>query len=110
MIYAVVFTPEAEEQLVALYHYIAEAASPEIAHRYTSAIVTYCEDLRISPQRVHAAMTYAPVCASPTTKAGPSSPLRWTPSRSPSLACSTAAGITRHFWNSIRTGKRASRR
>jgi len=39
--YAVVFTPEAQEQLAALYRYIAAAASPETAERYTSAIVTY---------------------------------------------------------------------
>ena len=51
MTYAVVFTPEAEEQLVALYHYVAKTASPEIAHRYTNAIVTYCEGLRVSPHR-----------------------------------------------------------
>ncbi len=47
--YPVVFTPEAEEQLAALYRYIAVAATPEIAQRYTSAIVTYCERLRTFP-------------------------------------------------------------
>jgi plasmid stabilization system protein ParE len=31
MSYTVVFTPEAEEQLAALYRYIAAAASPENA-------------------------------------------------------------------------------
>ena len=40
MRYTVVFTPEAEEQLIARYRYIAQAASPEIAQRYTDAIVT----------------------------------------------------------------------
>lgn len=49
--YTLVFSPEAEEQLVALYRYIATAASPEIAERYTSAIVTYCEGLRTFPLR-----------------------------------------------------------
>lgn len=49
--YYVVFTPEAEEQLATLYHYIAAAASPEIAARYTGAIVTYCESLRDFPLR-----------------------------------------------------------
>lgn len=34
MEYAVVFTPEAQEQLAALYRYIAAAASPEIAERF----------------------------------------------------------------------------
>ncbi len=31
--------------------YIAAAASPEIAARYTDAIVTYCEGLRTFPHR-----------------------------------------------------------
>jgi plasmid stabilization system protein ParE len=44
--YTVISTPEAQEQLVTLYRYIASAASPEIAERYTSSIVTYCENLR----------------------------------------------------------------
>lgn len=51
MNYRVVFTPEAEEQLVALYRYIAEAASPGSAARYTEAIVSYCESLRTFPHR-----------------------------------------------------------
>jgi len=51
MNYRVVFSPEAEEQLVALYGYIAAAASPNIAARYTEAIVSYCESLRTFPHR-----------------------------------------------------------
>ena len=51
MNYSVVFSPEAEEQLVALYHYIADAASPETAARYTEGIVDYCNSLQISPLR-----------------------------------------------------------
>jgi plasmid stabilization system protein ParE len=47
----VVFTPEADEQLAALYRYIADTASPEIAARYTDAIVTYCEGLGTLPHR-----------------------------------------------------------
>ena len=43
MAYSVVFTPEAEEQLAVLYRYVAAAASPEIAERFTGAIVTHCE-------------------------------------------------------------------
>ena len=42
MNYRVVFSPEAQEQLSALFHYIAEAATPDIAARYTEAIVSYC--------------------------------------------------------------------
>ena len=40
MAYTVEFAPEALEQLTALYGYIATAASPQIAQRYTDAIVT----------------------------------------------------------------------
>lgn len=51
MKYAVIFTPEAQEQLLALYRYIAVAASPDIAERYTNAIITYCESLQNFPLR-----------------------------------------------------------
>jgi len=47
----VVFAPEAQEQLAALYRYIAAAASPEVAERYTNAIVTHCEGLQTFPLR-----------------------------------------------------------
>ena len=43
--YSVVFAPEAEDDLVQLYEYIAEHGSPTIAARYTEAIVAYCEGL-----------------------------------------------------------------
>lgn len=43
--YAVVFAPEAEDNLVELFECIAEQGSPEVAARYTEAIVTYCEGL-----------------------------------------------------------------
>lgn len=51
MKYSVVFSPEAEEQLVALYNYIAAEASADIAARYTEAIVSYCESLCMFPNR-----------------------------------------------------------
>ena len=51
MSYRVVFSPEAEEQLAALNSYIAAAASPDIAARYTEAIVNYCESLQTFPHR-----------------------------------------------------------
>jgi plasmid stabilization system protein ParE len=51
MKHRVVFSPEAEEQLVALYRYIAAAASPGIAERYVNAIVSYCETLDTFPLR-----------------------------------------------------------
>ena len=41
----IVFSPEAQEQLVLLYRYIANASSPKIAGDYTEAIVSYCESL-----------------------------------------------------------------
>jgi hypothetical protein len=45
MPYTVVFTPKAENQLAAIYQYIAAAAaSPAIAERFTSVIVSYCKD------------------------------------------------------------------
>jgi len=51
MNYHVVFSPEAQEQLSALFHYIAEAATPDISARYTEAIVSYCESLCTLPLR-----------------------------------------------------------
>lgn len=51
MTYRVVFSPEAEEQLTVLYRYIAAAASPDIAARYTETVVSYCERLRTFPKR-----------------------------------------------------------
>ena len=51
MSYRIVFSPEAEEQLAALYIYISEAASPDIAFGYTEAIVKYCESLHTFPIR-----------------------------------------------------------
>jgi plasmid stabilization system protein ParE len=51
MLYPVVFTPEAEEQLTALYRYIAVAASANTAQRYISALITYCEGFQTFPHR-----------------------------------------------------------
>jgi toxin ParE1/3/4 len=51
MSYSVVFTPEAEEHLLALYRYIANDASPAIAEKFTSAIIEFCEGLANFPQR-----------------------------------------------------------
>jgi plasmid stabilization system protein ParE len=49
--YEVVFTPEAVEQLMMLYHRIATDATPEVAWRYTSAVQEYCEGLTTFPLR-----------------------------------------------------------
>jgi len=51
MSYSVVFTPEAEEHLVALYRYIATEASPAVAEKFTSAVVEFCEGLVNFPHR-----------------------------------------------------------
>lgn len=47
----IVFAPEAESQLVALYFQIAAASLPETATDYTSRIVDECESLSILPNR-----------------------------------------------------------
>jgi toxin ParE1/3/4 len=49
--YTVVFAPEAEDNLVSLYEYIAEHGSPVVAARYTEAIVAYCESFGTLPHR-----------------------------------------------------------
>ena len=51
MSYTVVFTPEAEAQVLERYGYIAAKASPEIAEHFTGGIVTYCESLSTFPAR-----------------------------------------------------------
>lgn len=51
MTFRVVFSPEAEDQLADLYHYIAGVASPDIAERYVNAIIGYCETLETFPLR-----------------------------------------------------------
>jgi plasmid stabilization system protein ParE len=51
MTYIVVFSPEAQAQLVELYLYIADAASPAVAARYADDLVSYCESLRTFPLR-----------------------------------------------------------
>jgi toxin ParE1/3/4 len=47
--YAIVLAPEARAQLDELYDYIAEAASPAIALRFTDAILGQLEELRDFP-------------------------------------------------------------
>lgn len=51
MAFAVLFAPEAEAQLIALFRYIAREASPEIADSYVGAIVAHCEKLADFPER-----------------------------------------------------------
>ena len=49
--YAVVFAPEAANQLAELYRYIADKGAPLNALLYTEAIVAYCEGLTTIPHR-----------------------------------------------------------
>jgi toxin ParE1/3/4 len=49
--YAVVFAPEAEEQLLSLYRFISTRTAPIVAERYVSEIMTFCEGLSVFPLR-----------------------------------------------------------
>jgi len=51
MLYRIVFSPEADAQLVGIYRYIAREASPATAERFTSVIVDYCEGFEMFPER-----------------------------------------------------------
>lgn len=51
MAYTVAFAPEAQAQLLDIYRYVADAASPEIAARFTDSIVRHCEGLEDFPLR-----------------------------------------------------------
>ena len=59
----VVFTPEAEDQLVELYRYIAAAGSADVSARYTDSIVAYGEDLAAFPIAAVHATTSGQGCA-----------------------------------------------
>ncbi len=47
----VIFSPEAEAQLVAIYKRISGKTAPTIADRFTGAILDYCEKLETFPHR-----------------------------------------------------------
>lgn len=51
MAFAVLFAPEAEAQLIALFRYIAREANPDIADNYVAAIIAHCEKLSDFPER-----------------------------------------------------------
>ena len=70
MIYRVVFTPEAEEQIAVQYRYIAKVASPTIALRYTEAVISYCESLSNFLQRGNMRDDIRPGHVLPTTRSG----------------------------------------
>lgn len=50
MSYAVIVTPEARDQLNAIYDYIADVASPEISRRFTDSIVDHLTILADHPR------------------------------------------------------------
>lgn len=49
--YQVIFSPEAEAQLLTIYRWIADGAAPRIAAEFTEAIIEYCEKLESFPER-----------------------------------------------------------
>lgn len=51
MIYRIEFAPKVEDQIVDLYHYIARESTPEVASKYTEAVLSHCEKLAIFPDR-----------------------------------------------------------
>ena len=51
MTHKVVFRPSAENDLVAFYHYIAEASGPARAGAYLTRIEQTCFDLSLFPER-----------------------------------------------------------
>lgn len=51
MTYSVLLSGRARDQLIALDGYIAAAASPEIAARYTDAVADFCFSLATFPER-----------------------------------------------------------
>ena len=51
MNYRVSYAPAADKQLVEIFNYLADAADPVTAARYTEQIVQQCESLRNFPIR-----------------------------------------------------------
>lgn len=49
--YTVAFSLKADDQLEALYEYIAVEASPMAAKRYIDAVIDYCEGMQTFPHR-----------------------------------------------------------
>jgi toxin ParE1/3/4 len=49
----VVISPEARDDLIALYDWIAAAAHPETALKYIERIEAYCAGLRVASERGH---------------------------------------------------------
>ena len=50
-VYVVNFSPESCEQLIGLYHHLADKADAVIAFNYVNAVVDHCEKLKTFPLR-----------------------------------------------------------
>ena len=50
---AVIFSPEAETDILAIYEWIADAASPVTAMRYIERLETYCRGFDLASERGH---------------------------------------------------------
>lgn len=51
MNFEVIFTPEAEEQIVNLHRYITEQAGQSVADGYTDSLIDYLDGFCIFPER-----------------------------------------------------------
>ena len=51
MTFRVIFSPEARDDLSAIYLYVAQAAGENVAFGYIERIEKYCRDLRDFPER-----------------------------------------------------------
>jgi toxin ParE1/3/4 len=49
--YAVIYSPEAEEQLVAIHNYVRREASHSVADKFVAGISRRCESLESFPHR-----------------------------------------------------------
>ena len=100
--FVAIFTPEAQEQLVSLYQYIANVTSPNIASNYVNAIAEYCESLKKTfHKKVTIVMMFAQDCELPTTKN-----MLWLLLQSNAIAFQSlvffmAVKITNQIWNLI---------
>jgi plasmid stabilization system protein ParE len=67
MTYTVALSSRAQGQLLGLYAYIANAASPAVAKRYTDGVTAFCQSLSTFPERGTQRDDIRQVFASPTT-------------------------------------------
>jgi plasmid stabilization system protein ParE len=101
MNYRVVFSPEAENHLIALYDFIATAASPEIAVQYVEAIISYCENMMHIPHRGTMRVMFVLAYASPTTKNAQSLLLMWITTKFLLSPCSMVGRTTKRYSETI---------